>query len=94
MKHAVLCWEYGAGLGHISKLKILAERLKAEGWRTTLVNPSHVKNQPDPVFDTILAMPYARQLNQFDFKQQVLIGSHKRVVKSFGYESDKFVLAG
>ena len=91
MKHALFCWEYGAGMGHIGSLRIIAKRLKANGWTTTLVNPSHVNLTVEPAFDTILTLPQAKQLNEFDFTKPTNIRSQNRVVKSFGYGSDKFV---
>ena len=30
MKHALFCWEYGAGMGHIGSLRMIARRLEGE----------------------------------------------------------------
>ena len=91
MKHALFCWEYGAGMGHIGSHKMIARRLKANGWTTSLINPSNVELTADAAFDSILTLPQAKQLNEFDFTELSKIRSQNRVVTSFGYGSDKFV---
>ena len=78
MKHALFCWEYGAGMGHIGSHKMIARRLKANGWTTSLINPSNVELTADAAFDSILTLPQAKQLNEFDFTELSKIRSQNR----------------
>lgn len=90
--HALLCWEYGAGLGHVAALRTIARALKRLGWMTTLVNPSTVSVAPDDCFDDILTIPAANQLLTHTIADpDTPIASYNHAVWNFGFHSTKFV---
>ena len=90
--HAALCWEYGAGLGHIATLKTIASELKNEGWKTTLVGPMGFSAPANHPFDQITRLPAPKDIaNTLEPPATEEIASFNHTVWIFGYHSPKFV---
>ena len=90
-KTVVLCWEYGAGLGHISQLKIIARDLQKLDCKTILVNPSNIGSYADPAFDEVLEVPYVGQLLNPGGTEGAGFTSYNSIIASLGFLDTKFV---
>ena len=90
MPRALLCWEYGAGLGHLSALTLIAKRLKSLGWETILIHPSDIDISVDQNFDCVDTLPHHAQLNsRRPVKREG--ASHNNLLYAMGLGDPKFV---
>lgn len=88
---ALHCWEYGAGLGHITALSNIANRLKLLNFRNILVNPDGTDLVDNGIFNSVLEMPNIAQLSSSHPKSPEHIVSYNSTVKGFGFHETKFV---
>ncbi len=88
---ALLVWEYGKGLGHIAKLRFIADRLKRHGYRTVLVNPTGVPHHMCHGFDTVAECPQPYQLIDRDQHTKSSIVSFNSSVEGFGFSEANYV---
>lgn len=88
---ALHCWEYGAGLGHITALSNIATRLKKLGFENFLINPEGSNYLNGGVFNSVLDMPHIAQLSSSSPKNPKRIVSYNSAVKGFGFNEAKFV---
>ncbi len=92
MRSIIFCWEYGAGLGHISALHTLALRLKAKKLKCILVTPegSHVPEKFNS-FDEIIKFPNALGLAGLVTGNSGQIVSYNSAISSFGFGDSRFI---
>lgn len=88
---ALHCWEYGAGLGHITALSHIARRLKTLGFSNTLVNPEGTDFINNDAFTSVLTMSNVAQLNGAPTRLSEQIVSYNSSILGFGFDEPKFV---
>lgn len=88
---ALHCWEYGAGLGHITALSNIARRLKLLNFKNILINPEGTNFLDKGTFNFISEMPNTAQLSSSAPKSLEHIVSYNSTVKGFGFHETKFV---
>ena len=89
-RKALLCWEYGHGLGHISALRIVARKLKLLGWHVCLIHPSNINVAADSCFDEVESLPHIGQLTA-NQKNALSGASFDNVIYHMGLGSPKFL---
>ncbi len=90
--HAALCWEYGAGLGHIATLKTIAFGLRSAGWKTTLAGPIQAMDFVSQSFDRFEPVPGPKDVGiALQEPPGEKVASFKHAVWDFGFHSSRYV---
>ena len=87
----LFCWEYGAGLGHISQLKTLARNFDKDRFRLILVNPNGVVSSDNDPFDEVCEFSDTSILREVETSPAAGIVSYNATVKSFGLGNPKLM---
>ena len=91
MAHVVMCWELGGDLGHVARMRPLAESLRARGHRVSfivretlaagrLLDPAHYPWLQAPLQPDLVSPVYAPTLNFTQIMHNVGFHEHKPLV--------------
>lgn len=91
MAHVVMCWELGGDLGHVARMRPLAEALRGRGHRVSfiaretlaagrLLDPAHYAWLQAPLQPDAISAPYAPTLNFTQIMHNVGFHDHKAIV--------------
>ncbi len=91
MAHVVMCWELGGDLGHVARMRPLAESLRARGHRVSfvvretlaagrLLDPAHYAWLQAPLQPDLVSPVYAPTLNFTQIMHNVGFHEHKALV--------------
>ncbi|MGB7286983.1 MAG: hypothetical protein WBC71_08630, partial [Salaquimonas sp.] len=90
----IYCWEFGAGLGHVSKLTSMAQKFAHFGKKAILVNPQGIRFKDQKIFDEIIEFPNPNQLATTSRPLGQSITSYNAAIQGFGYSDPKFIFTG
>jgi hypothetical protein len=91
MAHVVMCWELGGDLGHVARMRPLAEALRGRGHRVSfivretlaagrLLDPAHYAWLQAPLQPNAVSPAYAPTLNFTQIMHNVGFHDHKAIV--------------